>query len=115
MCRRYDKATWQRDKLFSEEAARETVRAHRMRRLLAAASFISVVEGGDENENDNDNRNRKEEEEEEGKRGRGRDDEQIHEKFKMDEIKFEDGKEFETQKKRRASTRRLETDSDRGG
>ena len=117
LCRRYDKATWQRDKMFSEEAARETVRAHRMRRLLAAASFISVVEGGDENENDNDNRNRKEEEEEEeeGKRGRGKDDKQVYEKFKMDEILFEDGKGYETQKKRRAPTRRLETDSDRGG
>ena len=53
MCLRYDKATWQRDKLFAEEAARETIRAHRMRRLLAAASFISVVEGGDDNENEN--------------------------------------------------------------
>ena len=49
MCLRYDKATWQRDKLFAEEAARETIRAHRMRRLLAAASFISVVEGGEDN------------------------------------------------------------------
>ena len=111
MCRRYDRATWQTDKLFSEEAARETVRAHRMRRLLAAASFISVVEGGDDNENENE----KTKEEEEGKRGRGRDDERLHEKFKMDEIKFEDGKGFEARMKRRAPTKRLETDSDRGG
>ena len=61
MCLRYDKATWQRDKLFAEEAARETIRAHRMRRLLAAASFISVVEGGEDNENEN-NKEMKEEE-----------------------------------------------------
>ena len=113
MYRRYDRATWQTDKLFSEEAARETVRAHRMRRLLAAASFISVVEGGDDNENENENEKTKEEEG--GKRGRGRDDERLHEKFKMDEIKFEDGKGFEARMKRRAPTKRLETDSDRGG
>ena len=129
MCLRYDKATWQRDKLFSEEAARETIRAHRMRRLLAAASFISVVEGGDDNENENENKDNKEMEEEEEEeevrhrdRGRGRErqggssrEEGNNENFRMDEIRYEYGKGFETAMNRRSPARHLETDSDIGG
>ena len=129
MCLRYDKATWQRDKLFAEEAARETIRAHRMRRLLAAASFISVVEGGEDNENENENKDNKEMEEEEEEevkhrdRGRGRErqggssreGEGNNENFRMDEIRYEYGKGFETVMNRRSPARHLETDSDIGG
>ena len=129
MCLRYDKATWQRDKLFAEEAARETIRAHRMRRLLAAASFISLVEGGEDNENENkDNKEmeemKEEEEEEEVKhRDRGRERqggssrkrEGNNENFRMDEIRYDYGKGLETAMNRRSPARHLETDSDIGG
>ena len=129
MCLRYDKATWQRDKLFAEEAARETIRAHRMRRLLAAASFISLVEGGEGNENENENKDNKEMEEEEEEeeevkhRGRGRERQGgssregkgNNENFRMDEIRYEYGKGFETVMNRRSPARHLETDSDIGG
>ena len=129
MCLRYDKATWQRDKLFAEEAARETIRAHRMRRLLAAASFISVVEVGEDNENENENKDNKEMEEEEEEeeevkhRGRGRErqggssreGEGNNKNFRMDEIRYEYGKGFETVMNRRSPARHLETDSYIGG
>ena len=130
MCLRYDKATWQRDKLFAEEAARETIRAHRMRRLLAAASFISVVEGGEDNENENENKDNEEMEEEEEEeeeevrhrdrgrerqRGSSREGEGNNENFRMDEIRYEYGKGLETAMNRRSPARHLETDSDIGG